>query len=265
MTNEQMINEQMTNDRVYLAALAGLLHDVGKFAQRAGWQRGKHAEVGGEFVRQYVPEQWREYLYPVMGHHDRPLQGYETKVVALADRLSAASVAIAVVLCTAFGIGFYLGRRAGDPLLGVAASYSLTMVFIVFPPYLWFALGTVGVRGVDWLRELRPAARGTLAMGLIVAACHWLLGDVLQIHDALLLAVEIPLGVLLYEMVAGRPPFDGTTTVALYLAKRGNDFPRLREVAPKAPRKLEKLVADLLRYEADERPGSAQDVLARLS
>jgi len=80
----------MTNDRVYLAALAGLLHDVGKFAQRAGWQRGKHAEVGGEFVRQYVPEQWREYLYPVMGHHDRPLQGYETKVVALADRLSAA-------------------------------------------------------------------------------------------------------------------------------------------------------------------------------
>jgi len=73
------------------------------------------------------------------------------------------------------------------------------------------------------------------------------------------------LGVLLYEMVAGRPPFDGTTTVALYLAKRGNDFPRLREVAPKAPRKLEKLVADLLRYEADERPGSAQDVLARMS
>jgi len=115
-----------------------------------------------------------------------------------ADRLSAASVAIAAVLCTAFGIGFYLGRQAGDPLLGVAASYSLTMTFVVFPPYLWLALGTVGVRGVDWLRELRPAARGTLVMGLIVAACHWLLGDVLQLHDALLLAVEIPLGVLLY-------------------------------------------------------------------
>ncbi|MDW8103337.1 MAG: type III-A CRISPR-associated protein Cas10/Csm1, partial [Anaerolineae bacterium] len=30
-----------------------------------------------------------EGLYPVMGHHDRPLRGYETKVVALADRLSA--------------------------------------------------------------------------------------------------------------------------------------------------------------------------------
>ncbi len=85
-----MSNEQMTNDEVYLAALAGLLHDVGKFAQRADWQRGKHTDVGGEFVRQYVPEQWREHLYPVMGHHDHPLQGHETKVVALADRLSAA-------------------------------------------------------------------------------------------------------------------------------------------------------------------------------
>ena len=76
-------------DEVYLAALAGLLHDVGKFAQRADWQKGQHTEVGGEVVRQYVPTQWREYLYPVMGHHDRPLTGYETKVVALADRLSA--------------------------------------------------------------------------------------------------------------------------------------------------------------------------------
>ncbi|MCP4538870.1 MAG: type III-A CRISPR-associated protein Cas10/Csm1 [Chloroflexi bacterium] len=84
-----MTNKQKSNDQIYLAALAGLLHDVGKLAQRADWQHGKHAEVGAEFVRQYVPEQWREYLYPVMGHHDKPLEGHSTKVVALADRLSA--------------------------------------------------------------------------------------------------------------------------------------------------------------------------------
>lgn len=77
------------NGEVYSAALAGLLHDVGKFAQRAGWRSGKHAEVGGEFVRQHVPRQWRDQLYPVMGHHDKPLPTYATKVVALADRLSA--------------------------------------------------------------------------------------------------------------------------------------------------------------------------------
>ncbi|MGQ9502716.1 MAG: type III-A CRISPR-associated protein Cas10/Csm1, partial [Anaerolineae bacterium] len=73
------------------AALAGLLHDIGKFAQRAEWlgERAKHTEVGGEVVTHYAPAQWRDFLYPVMGHHDKPLTGRENKVVALADRLSA--------------------------------------------------------------------------------------------------------------------------------------------------------------------------------
>ncbi len=78
-----------SGQKVYWIGLAGLLHDIGKFAQRAGWIKRTHTEVGGEFVRRFVPQPWREHLYPVMGHHDTPLQGYETKVVALADRLSA--------------------------------------------------------------------------------------------------------------------------------------------------------------------------------
>ena len=85
---EQHLNEGQVN-RIWLAALAGLLHDVGKFAQRAGWRSGPHTEIGGEFVRQCVPQSWRERLYPVIGHHNKPLSGYETKIVALADRLSA--------------------------------------------------------------------------------------------------------------------------------------------------------------------------------
>jgi CRISPR-associated protein Csm1 len=74
----------------WLAALAGLLHDVGKLAQRAGWASGTHAERGAEFVTRYVPEAWRDQLYAVAGHHDKPLHGRRNRVVALADRLSAA-------------------------------------------------------------------------------------------------------------------------------------------------------------------------------
>jgi len=74
----------------WLATLAGLLHDVGKLAQRAGWMKGKHTEVGAEFVHRYVPEQWRDKLYAVAGHHEHPLEGHRNRVVALADRLSAA-------------------------------------------------------------------------------------------------------------------------------------------------------------------------------
>lgn len=82
-----MTEEKRT--QTYQAALAGLLHDIGKFAQRAGWEQGRHTDVGADFVSRYVPEPWRAGLYPVLGHHDKPLQGRETKVVALADRLSA--------------------------------------------------------------------------------------------------------------------------------------------------------------------------------
>lgn len=83
------MSDELTREQVYLTALAGLLHDIGKFAQRAEWLPGRHTEVGGEFVRQFVPECWRSSLYPVMGHHDDPLLTRSAKIIALADRLSA--------------------------------------------------------------------------------------------------------------------------------------------------------------------------------
>jgi CRISPR-associated protein Csm1 len=85
-----MADDWKDEHSLYLVALAGLLHDVGKFAQRAGWREGKHTQVGSDFASAYVPEAWRQYLYSVLGHPDKPLEGYATKVVALADRLSAA-------------------------------------------------------------------------------------------------------------------------------------------------------------------------------
>lgn len=89
MNNE--VNRELTarQRERWLAALAGLLHDVGKLAQRAGWESGKHPERGAEFVTRYVPETWRDQLYAVAGHHEKPLHGRRNRVVALADHLSA--------------------------------------------------------------------------------------------------------------------------------------------------------------------------------
>lgn len=92
----------MTNhDEVYLAALAGLLHDIGKFAQRAGVGkyeltdkqtlnevRYEHALFSDSFLREYVPERWRSSLSAPRRHHNP--QSDQDYQVQLADWLSAA-------------------------------------------------------------------------------------------------------------------------------------------------------------------------------
>lgn len=81
------------------AALAGLLHDIGKFAQRAReratriWDaqaerdfRYEHALLSGDFVDRYVPMVFRPLTAPA--NHHAP-QSELDRIVQLADRLSA--------------------------------------------------------------------------------------------------------------------------------------------------------------------------------
>jgi CRISPR-associated protein Csm1 len=78
-------------DNILNAALAGLLHDVGKFAQRAGVMPGAHAEIGAELV-----EQWRTWLpsthadlsSAIRQHGAANPTGRLARIVRLADRLA---------------------------------------------------------------------------------------------------------------------------------------------------------------------------------
>jgi len=94
--------EQAT-ERVYLAALAGLLHDLGKLAQRAG-ERGSriwpdaearrdygyyHALLSADVAQKVVPEPWRDPVALAAGGHHRPGSDLAA-LVQLADHLSAA-------------------------------------------------------------------------------------------------------------------------------------------------------------------------------
>ena len=72
------------------------------------------------------------------------------------------------------------------------------------------------------------------------------------------------LGVVLFEMLSGRRPFEGSDPIQLASTKLRTDAPPLSSTGTLVPPALEQLVASLLSRERDDRLQTARDVLARL-
>lgn len=72
------------------------------------------------------------------------------------------------------------------------------------------------------------------------------------------------LGVVLYEMLCARPPFDADTDVATALARLHADPPRPRQVRADLPRELDDVVMRALARRPDDRYDSAAELRAAL-
>ena len=73
------------------------------------------------------------------------------------------------------------------------------------------------------------------------------------------------LGVIIYEMIAGRRPFASTDPVALATAVLRDQAPKLSSRGLWVPAELEKLVGRMLEKDPGRRPSSADEVLVELS
>ncbi len=68
------------------------------------------------------------------------------------------------------------------------------------------------------------------------------------------------LGVLLFEMIAGRPPFQCKNVIQLLTEQLTRDAPDVRTLAPETPEGLAQLLAALLARSPADRPLSSRDV-----
>lgn len=125
------------------------------------------------------------------------IAGYVMAAVGRTDANFYANTLMAIVLSAAFVAGLAVGKRTGQPTLGVAASYSLTMVLVIGPLYMLYCLRVIGIRPQRWIEQLRRPALAAAATGLAVWLCRKLLFS-LGLAPLSVLTIEVLAGVSVY-------------------------------------------------------------------
>jgi eukaryotic-like serine/threonine-protein kinase len=102
--------------------------------------------------------------------------------------------------------------------------------------------------------------------GQTVGTCRYMPPEQIAGEDELTGAVDLyALGCLVFEMLVGRPPFDGDTVIQVFEAHLYSEPTPLVSLVRDCPQDLSELVLALLAKQPDERPQEAVEVRAALA
>jgi hypothetical protein len=102
-------------------------------------------------------------------------------------------------MCSAYLVGWKVGDRFGEPVLGVAWGYALAMLLVVAVPYTIYCLKLVDGPLRDVFAAMRRPAVAAIVMGAVV----WLTGRWITTTSLpTRLAVLLALGPIVYILVA---------------------------------------------------------------
>jgi TolB-like protein/Tfp pilus assembly protein PilF len=108
------------------------------------------------------------------------------------------------------------------------------------------------------------AGAGTTAEGAILGTPEYMSPEQVEGKPADVRADVYALGVILFEMVTGRPPFEGETAFSIANKHKSEPAPNPRALNPQVPEDFSRLILRCLEKEKEKRYQSASDVQAEL-
>ena len=197
-------------------------------------------------------------IYAVGEHEGLPYSVMQLLdgVTLAAHRSAVGSLPLAEVL--------RIGREIAE---GLAAAHARGLVHRDIKPYNIFLEGPGrSVRIIDFglARVMEDDSAKLTVEGAVVGTPAYMPPE--RIGDDSLDAKSdlFGLGVMLYELLAGRLPFDGSSMVAMLAAiARGTPVP-LAEASTETPREVCDLVMQLMAHRKDDRPADARAVATAL-
>jgi predicted ATPase len=106
-----------------------------------------------------------------------------------------------------------------------------------------------------------PGDASVTHVGQILGTPHYVSPEQARGEGALDFRADVySLGIVLYEMLAGQPPFTGRTPISVVDQQLHTPLPSVRVERPEVPERLEQLCEWMTRKQPDDRPGSYADL-----
>ncbi len=158
-----------------------------------------------------------------------------------------------------------IGRELAE---GLAAAHEHGLVHRdIKPDNILLEGPTRRVRIIDFglARELDAADTRLTVDGAVVGTPAYMSPERIGVEEVDAKSDLFGLGVILYELLAGRLPFEGKSMVSILAAIARGTPPALAELVPTAPPALTDLVMQLLANDKADRPATAAEVARQLA